>query len=55
MAEKPAPKTGAANFVDSMLQSAQQNTQPTPQNRFGDVKPEDIESIMANIKKGKLR
>ncbi len=42
-------------FVASMLQSAQENKQTQPQTRFGDVNPQQIERVIANLKKGKVR
>ena len=52
---KAVKKEGALNFVDSMLQSAQESKEVKPQTRYDNVNPSDIEKIMANIKKGVVR
>ena len=45
----------ASGFVESMLQSAQENKDVKPQTRFDNVNPTDIEKIMANLKKAQFR
>ena len=53
---KPTPKKdGASIFVASMLQSAQDNQEVKPQTRFDNVDAEQIDKVMANIKKGLAR
>lgn len=45
-------KDGASIFVASMLQSAQDNKEVKPQTRYDNVDPQQIDQVMANIKKG---
>ena len=53
---KPTPKKdGASIFVASMLQSAQDNKEVKPQTRHDNVDPQEIDKLMANIKKGLVR
>jgi len=52
----PVPKRdGASIFVASMLQSAQENKEVKPQTRYDNVDQEQIDKVMANIKKGLAR
>ena len=53
--KQPVKKDGASIFVASMLQSAQDNKEVKPQNRYDDVDPKEIDKLMANIKKGLAR
>ena len=54
--QKPMPKKdGASIFVASMLQSAQDTKEVKPQTRYDNVDPEQIDKVMANIKKGLAR
>ncbi len=54
--QKPTvKKDGASIFVSSMLQSAQDNKEVKPQTRYDNVDPEQIDKLMANIKKGLVR
>lgn len=55
MATKPLKREGVLNFVDSMLESAKENKEVKPQTRFDNVNPDDIEKVMVNIKKGRVR
>ena len=56
MNQKPAvKKDGASIFVASMLKSAEDNTEVKPQTRHENVDPEQIDKLMANIKKGLVR
>ncbi len=55
MAKNTITRDGTSNFVQSMLQSAQENKEVKPQNRYDNVNQNDIEKIMENIKKGKTR
>lgn len=56
MNQKPVPKKdGASIFVASMLQSAQDNKEVKPQTRYDNVDPQEIDKVMANIKKGLAR
>ncbi len=55
MATKPVKREGPLNFVDSMLQSAQETKEVRPQNRYDNVDPADIEKVMAGLKKGVVR
>lgn len=56
MNQKPMQKKdGASIFVASMLQSAQENKEIKPQTRYDNVNPEQIDKLMANIKKGLAR
>jgi len=53
MNQKPTQKKdGASIFVASMLQSAQENKEVKPQTRHDNVDQEQIDKLMANIKKG---
>ena len=52
---KPAVKKDVSNFVASMLQSAQENKEVKPQTRYDNVDQEQIDKVMANIKKGLVR
>ena len=54
--QKPQPKKdGSSIFVASMLQSAQENKEVKPQTRHDNVDPQQLDKIMANIKKGIAR
>lgn len=53
--KKVVSREGVSNFVQSMLQSAEEKKEIKPQNRYDDVNPNDIERIMENLKKGKIR
>ncbi|HLD40173.1 MAG TPA: hypothetical protein VJB13_03460 [Candidatus Nanoarchaeia archaeon] len=53
--QKPVKKDGASIFVASMLQSAQDNKEVKPQTRHDNVDPQEIDKVMANIKKGLAR
>ncbi len=53
--QKPVKKDGASIFVASMLQSAQDNKEVKPQTRYDNVDPQEIDKVMANIKKGLAR
>ncbi|MDP3640177.1 MAG: hypothetical protein Q8R53_03170 [Nanoarchaeota archaeon] len=57
LSKKVAPRNPdtTQQFVASMLQSAQENKTTLPQTRFGDVNPQQIERVITNLKKGKLR
>ncbi|MEK6939824.1 MAG: hypothetical protein AABX31_03785 [Nanoarchaeota archaeon] len=55
MSQKPVKKDGASIFVASMLQSAQDNQEVKPQTRYDHVDPQEIDKLMANIKKGLVR
>jgi len=56
MNQKPTQKKdGASIFVTSMLQSAQDNKEVKPQTRYDNVDPQEIDKLMANIKKGLAR
>jgi hypothetical protein len=53
--ESTAPKTGAENFVDAMLKSATEKKEVKAQQRFDDVDVRNIDAVMNEIKKGKVR
>ena len=53
--KQPVKKDGASIFVASMLQSAQENKEVKPQTRYDNVDPQEIDKLMANIKKGLVR
>lgn len=53
--QKPVKKDGASIFVASMLQSAQDTKEVKPQTRYDNVDQEQIDKVMANIKKGLAR
>lgn len=55
MTQKPLKKDSASIFVASMLQSAQENKEVKPQTRYDNVDQEQIDQVMANIKKGLAR
>lgn len=55
MEQKEVKKTGTTNFVDTMLQSAQENKEVKPQTRFDNVNPNDLTKVMENLKKGIIR
>jgi len=55
MATTKPKREGALNFVDSMLHSAQETKEVKPQTRYDRVNPEDIEKVMASLKKGVVR
>ena len=52
MTQKPVKKDGASIFVASMLESAQDTKEVKPQTRYDNVDPQEIDKLMANIKKG---
>ena len=43
------------NFVNAMLKSAEEKKEVKPQQRFDDVDVQNIDALMADIKKGKVR
>ena len=43
------------NFVKAMLDSAEQKKEVKPQQRFDDVDVQNIDALMADIKKGKIK
>ena len=51
-AKKPLSQN---NFVNAMLQSAEEKKEVKPQQRFDDVDVQNIDALMADIKKGKVR
>ena len=53
--EPSAPKTGSDNFVKAMLDSAEQKKEVKPQQRFDEVDVQNIDALMADIKKGKIK
>lgn len=55
MSQKPTAKKDITNFVTTMLQSAQETKEVNPQTRYDNVDPQQIEKVMANLKKGMLR
>ena len=50
--KQPVKKDGASIFVASMLESAQDTKEVKPQTRYDNVDPQEIDKLMANIKKG---
>ena len=53
--KKTTAKDGVTTFVQSMLQSAADNREVKPQTRHDLVHQEDVDKIMANLKKGIVR
>ena len=53
--EPSAPKTGSDNFVKAMLDSAAEKKEVKPQQRFDEVDVQNIDALMADIKKGKIK
>lgn len=43
------------NFVNAMLKSAEEKKEVKAQQRFDDVDVQNIDALMADIKKGKMR
>ena len=52
---KKTGKDGVQTFVQSMLQSAVEKKEVMPQTRHDMVNQEDVDKIMANLKKGIVR
>lgn len=50
--QKPLKKEGAANFVQSMLQSANERTETKAQTRFDLVDDKQLGKVMESIQKG---
>ena len=52
--EKPK-REGVFNFVDSMLQSAQDTKEVQPQTRYDHVDPKQLERQLMDLQKGIVR
>jgi len=55
MALKPVKREGSLNFVDCMLQGAEEIKEVKPHTRYDNANAADIEKVMANLKKGVVR
>ncbi len=55
MEKTPSRRSGAGNFVDSMLQSAREIKEVQPQTRYDNVDQAQLDKVMANFKKGVVR
>ena len=53
--EAPSKPRSENNFVNTMLKSAEEKKEVKPQKRFDDVDVQNIDALMADLKKGKVR